>query len=130
MLYDRTAAPFRRSRRRRPPARGSTALPLVICLAVTALYAATAPIPNAGAAGPPAAVAPPTAAAANWSAWTPIAGPSFLSPSVALNSAAGTLEVACVGLDLGVRHIRVSGTSPAPFSTGSPSFLPPMILSD
>jgi hypothetical protein len=42
MLSDRTAAPCRRSQRRRPPARGSTRLPIVICLTMTALYAATA----------------------------------------------------------------------------------------
>ena len=111
MQYDRFAPPFRRIPRRRRLGRRSSTQAIAIGLAVAGMYAATARAQDAAAAGPPANLAPPTAAAGGWSAWTPVAGQSFLSPSLALNPAAGTLEVASVGLDLNVIHCRVSGSS-------------------
>jgi hypothetical protein len=84
----------------------------------------------AGAAGPPAVAPPATAPVGNWSAWTPTAGPSFLSPSLALNPVTGALQVAAVGLDLNVVCTQVSTSSAAPLPVGRQSFLPTVLLSD
>src|SRR6266851_1075921 len=43
---------------------------------------------------PPATIPLATAPVDGWSAWSPVAGPSFLSPSVAFNPAAGAVELA------------------------------------
>src|SRR5438552_1694877 len=62
--------------------------------------------------GPPAPAPPSTAPAGNWSAWTRVAGPSFLTPALAFNPAASALDLAAVGLDLGVRSSQFAGGAP------------------
>src|SRR5207244_3174091 len=84
----------------------------------------------AGTDGPPSTLPPATAAVGNWSTWAPVAGPSFLAPSLALNPVEGRLEVASVGFDLSVVCSQVSGSSAAALSIGRQSFLPPVVLSD
>jgi hypothetical protein len=81
--------------------------------------------------GPPAPTPPPTASAGNWSAWAPVAGPSFLTPALAFTPAASTLDLASVGFDLAVRSNQLSGgASSPPLSTGRLTFLPPVLLAD
>ena len=102
----------------------------VAALAALALWVSTARAQDPSA-GPPATVPLVTAPAGGWSAWTRVAGPSFLSPSVAFNPVAGTLELAAVGLDLSVSHTRVAGSAASPpVPTGRLSFMPPVILVD
>src|SRR2546428_5994093 len=103
----------------------------VAALAALTLPAATARAQVLAAAGPPTTVPVPTAPAGGWSAWTPVAGPSFLSPSLALNPVADALDLASVGLDLSVSYTRVAnGAGSAPLLTGRLTFLPPVILAD
>src|SRR5690349_21688262 len=81
--------------------------------------------------GPPPPNPPPTGPAANWSTWTPVAGLSFLGPTLAFNSAASGLELASVGFDLGVRSNQFAGGAwSPPLFTGRLTFLPPVILAD
>jgi hypothetical protein len=81
--------------------------------------------------GPPAPTPPPTAPAGNWSAWSPVAGPSFLTPALTFNPAASALDLAAVGFDLEVRSNEFTGrASSPPLSTGRLTFLPPVILAD
>lgn len=90
---------------------------------------ASAQLPVTGA--PPSAIPLATTPIGGWSAWSPVAGPSFLSPTIAFNPAAGALEVAEVGLDLGVSYTRVANGIGSPMvPSGSLTFLPPALLLD
>src|SRR2546425_2027553 len=138
MQQRRFAPPFFRAAGRPHPGarpRGSCSAN-AFALAVAALAALTLPAATAraqvlAAAGPPTTVPVPTAPAGGWSAWTPVAGPSFLSPSLAFNPVADALELASVGLDLSVSYTRIAnGAGSPPVSTGRLGFLPPVILVD
>src|SRR5262249_44787806 len=102
MQYWSTPAAPRRNRGRRPRLRVTRAPRLAVLFGVAIICLANAGGQGAAGAGPPTAATPPTAAVGNWSVWTPAPNLSFLSPSLAVNPAAGGLELATVGLDLAV----------------------------
>jgi hypothetical protein len=73
--------------------------------------------------------APDAADAGTWSDWTPAAGPTTLSPSLADNPVAGLLELVFVGMDGAVQHTRVTGDSASDaVPTGLSTTLPPAIV--
>jgi hypothetical protein len=111
------------------PSSGGRRLPVSVAGVLLAVAITTVGAQDRSMAAPPAPTAPPTAAVGGWAAWTPVAGPSFLSPSLAANPTAGTLELAAVGLDLAVDHHRFSGGAwSQAVATGRLSFLPPVII--
>jgi hypothetical protein len=76
----------------------------------------------------------PTAAPADadangtWADWTPVAGPTTLSPSLADNPAAGLLELVFVGADGAIQHTRIDGNSASDATaTGLSTALPPVL---
>jgi hypothetical protein len=66
-----------------------------------------------------------------WTKWTlvPDAGLTALAPSLIVDPATGVLDLATVGLDLGVDHSRFANNAWSPvLATGRATFLPPVLL--
>jgi hypothetical protein len=106
--------------------------PLAVLTAALAGVFAAAPLrADVSIAAIPAPSPPTVTGVGNWANWAVLsdAGPTVLSPSLAAN--AGGLELATVGLDLGVAHSRFANGAWSPaLPTGRLTFLPPVIVAD
>jgi hypothetical protein len=110
--------------RRKSGLRCSRPFRLFLCIAAGLLSAGLR-------AAPPSPTPPNTAAAGGWSAWGPVGRPTFVAPSLAINAATGTLELAIVRPDLHVDHFRQNGgTWSGPVSPTPLTSLPTSLMVD
>jgi hypothetical protein len=69
--------------------------------------------------------------AAGWSAWSMVAGPSYLTPALAVGPTGDSLDLAAVAPNLGVMHRRyIGGAWSAPLSPGVRTALPVSLAVD